>query len=63
MTDNCAGQAPPENEAEREARLMRFYCVETRAALLVAMERHITKLQERQRGPLGLERSGVVREG
>lgn len=23
--DECAGQAPPENEAEHEARLMRFY--------------------------------------
>lgn len=48
----CAGQAPPESEAEHEARLMRFYCVGTRGALLRAMERHIAKLQEQIPRPL-----------
>lgn len=62
--DECAGQAPPENEAEHEVRLMRFYSVDTRGALLLAMERHIEKLQERiPHGSLGGAYRRPPREG
>lgn len=64
MSDECAGQAPPESDAEHEARLMRFYSVGTRAELLRAMERHIEKLQERvPRPPLDEASRRTPREG
>jgi len=64
MSDESAGQAPPESDAEHEARLMRFYSVGTRAELLRAMERHIAKLQERiPHGSLGGAYRHPPREG
>lgn len=63
MSDESAGQAPPESDTEHEARLMRFYSVDTRAELLRAMERHIDKLQAQIQRPLGGAYRHVPREG
>lgn len=67
MTDECAGNAPPESWEETFARLLRFYNVDSVEALVMAQNSHIEKLQERQRPSLsnGLSsgRPNNLREG